>query len=67
MVGGRVSRAIDSKGGQAGSLLEVLERRVGLEGLTKRGRTRGTEVVVIEAANVRQSCCQRLLTARLGC
>ena len=34
------------------SVLEVLERRIGLEGLTERLRTRGTDAVVIEAAVV---------------
>ena len=46
-----MSMAIDSKDGQAGNLLEVLQRRVGLESLTERLRALGTDAVVEQAAN----------------
>ena len=54
---------IDSKDGQAGNILEVLERRVGLEGLAERLPTRGTDAILLEAANTRTCSRQRVLTA----
>ena len=44
------SAAIDIRDRQVGHLLQVLERRVGLEDLTERLRARGTDAVVMEAA-----------------
>ena len=52
-----LSTGIDSKDGQAGSLLEVLERRIGLESLTERLPALGTNVISLEAGKTGPSNC----------
>ena len=59
------SAGIDSKEGQAGSVLERGEGLVESESLRKSLSALGTESVLLEAAKERQGGCQWLLTARV--